>query len=92
MAAAGIQFIGALRRYGAESPANKKQLEDWKRAALTSIASGNGGQIVSGSGNGVAFTQTAGMTNQEWFAALDEALQYLAAGLTPSSRTYGRII
>ena len=92
MAAPSMQFLAALRRYGAESPARRKQLEDWKLAALTAIAAGESGQVISGSGNGVAFAQTAGMTNLEWFTALDQALQYLAAGLTPSSRTYARII
>lgn len=92
MANPGIQFIAALRRHGAASPANKKQLQDWKTAALTAIGNGESGQLVSGSGNGVAFQQSAGMTNLEWFTALDQALQYLDAGLTPSSRTYGRVI
>lgn len=92
MAHPGIQFTASLRRYGAASPANKKQLQDWRDAALTAIAAGESGQIVNGSGNGIAFTQTAGMTNLEWFTVLDEALQYLDAGLTPSSRTYARII
>ena len=92
MAAPSLQFIAALRRYGAETPANKKQLQDWKTTALAAIADGQGGQIISGSGNGVSFTQTSGMTNLEWFEALDSALQYLAAGLTPSSRTIARII
>lgn len=91
MAGPGLQFISALRRYGAESAANKKQLQDWKSAALSAIAEGQGGQIVSGSGNGVTFTQTAGMTNLEWFQALDDALQYLAAGITPTTRTFARI-
>ena len=90
MANAGIQFIAALRRYGAESPANKKQLQDWQAAALTAIGAGECGQIVSGSGNGVSFAQTSGMTNMEWFQALDSAIQYLDAGLTPTSRTYAR--
>ena len=92
MAAPPLKFIAALRRHGAESPANKKQLQDWKAAALTAIANGESGQVVSGSGNGVSFAQTAGMTNQEWFSALDDALQYLEAGLTPSSRTYASIV
>lgn len=92
MANPGIKFISALRRHGAESPANKKQLQDWKSAALAAIGDGQGGQIVSGSGNGVSFTQTSAMTNTEWFQALDEALQYINAGLTPSSRTYARIV
>lgn len=92
MAHPGIQFIAALRRYGASSPANRKQLEDWRDAALRAIANGDSGQIVSGSGNGVTFSQTAGMTNLEWFTALDQTLQYLDAGLTPTSRTLARIV
>lgn len=92
MANPGTKFVAALRRFGAESPGNKKQLQDWKMAALTAIGEGNSGQIVSGSGNGLAFSQTAGMTNLEWFTALDEALQYLDAGLTPPTRTFARVV
>lgn len=91
MAHPGMHFIAALRRYGAESPTNKTQLQTWKAEALVAIGNGESGQVVSGSGNGVSFAQTSGMTNLEWFTALDEALQYLDAGLTPSSRTYARI-
>ena len=95
MAHPGMVFVGRLRRYGAESPANKKQLQDWKAEALAEIAENKGGDILSGSGNGVSFAKSMGgasMTTKDWFEALDDALQYLAAGLTPSSRTYGRII
>lgn len=92
MAKPSLQFVGALRRYGAASEDNATQLATWKAAALTAIAAGNGGQIISGSGNGVAFAQTSGLTNLEWFEVLDSAIQYLDAGLTPSSRTIARII
>jgi len=95
MAAPSLKFIAALRRHGAESPANKQQLQEWKSAALTAVAENGGGDISSGSGNGVAFAKMIGggtMTNAEWFTALDEALQYIAAGIAPSSRTLGRVI
>lgn len=92
MAAPSMQFIAALRRHGASSPANRKQLEDWKAETLAAIANGESGQVVNGSANGVSFSQTTGMTNLEWFSALDSTLQYLDAGLTPTSRTYARII
>jgi hypothetical protein len=92
MANPGIQFIAALRRHGAASPANKKQLQDWKLAALTAIGAGESGQAVSVSANGVSAAWSQGMTNLEWFTALDSALQYLDAGLTPSSVTYGRVV
>jgi len=95
MAHPGMVFVGRLRRYGLECPANKKQLQDWKAAALAEMAENKGGDILSGSGNGVAFAKAMGgasMSNKDWFEALDDALQYIAAGLTPSSRTYARII
>lgn len=92
MATPGIQFTAALRRFGAESPTNKKQLRDWKTEALTAIGNGESGQAVSVSANGVSAGWSQGMTNIDWFTALDSALQYLDAGLTPSSRTVGRII
>lgn len=92
MANPGIQFTAGLRRYGAESAANKTQLETWKTAALVAIGAGESGQAVGVSANGVSASWSQGMTNLEWFTALDSALQYLAAGLTPTSRTYARIL
>ncbi len=95
MAHPGIQFVGRLRRFGAESEENAQQLRDWKSEALADLAENKGGDILSGGGNGVSFAKSMGgstMTNKDWFEALDDALQYLAAGLTPSSRTYGRIV
>jgi hypothetical protein len=95
MAHPGITFVARLRRHGAESAANRKQLQDWKAEALADLAENKGGDILSGSGNGVSFAKSLGggvMTNKDWFEVLDDALQYLDAGLTPSSRTYGRIV
>lgn len=91
MASPGRKFIGALARHGAESAENKAQLVTWKGEALAEIAANKGGHIASGSGNGVAFTQMVTMTNAEWFTALDEALQWIDAGIQPSSKTYVRI-
>lgn len=87
MASAGQKFIGALRRWGAESPSNKAELREWKTAALRDIAENKGGHIASGSGNGLAFTQQVTMTNAEWFAALDMALAWIDSGAAPTSRS-----
>lgn len=92
MAAPGRQFIGALARYGAESATKRAQLVTWKDEALTAIAENKGGHLTSGSGNGVAFTQQVTMTNAEWFSALDQALQWVDAGIQPPSTTRARIV
>ena len=95
MAHPGMKFVARLRRYGAESPANRKQLRDWKAEAIAEMAENKGADIISGSGNGVAFARSLGgtsMTTKDWFEALDDALVYLDAGLTPGSVTYARII
>jgi hypothetical protein len=92
MANPGRKFIGALRRWGAESAENKAELVKWKTEALREIAENKGGHMVSGSGNGVAFTQHASMTNAEWFAALDEALEWIDKAIAPPSRTHTRIL
>jgi hypothetical protein len=91
MAVPGNSFIAALTRYGMESDEKKAQLITWKDAALTAIAEGNGGDIASGSGNGVAFTKMIAMTTAEWFTALDRALAYANNGTLPSSRTIARL-
>ena len=92
MANPGRQFIGALRRFGAESDENRAELVTWKNEALRDIAANKGGHIVSGSGNGMAFTQQVSMTNAEWFNALDQAIAWLDAGIAPPSRTQARVI
>ena len=93
MAAASRKFIGSLYRYGKESEENKKELQTWKKAALRSIADGNGGQLSSMSGNGLSATMSiTSMTNTDWFAALDLALQWIDAGIPPQSTTLARIV
>jgi len=92
MAIPSRQFIGGLRRWGAESITNKEQLRTWKTEALTSIAEGKGGHIASGSGNGVSFTQQVSMTNADWFTALDQALYWIDAGTAPPSTTRASVI
>lgn len=92
MAHPGIKFIGALRRWGAESENNLQQLKDWKTEALLAISENKGGDIASGSGNGVVFTRNVSMTTAEWFTVLDEAIQYIEAGVAPRSTTLARII
>lgn len=91
MAVPGNSFIAALARYGLESDEKKAQLIAWKDAALAAIAEGNGGDIASGSGNGVAFTKMISMTTSEWFTALDRALVYVNNGTLPSSRTLAQL-
>ena len=93
MAAPTRQFIGTLYRYGKESAEDRARLVQWRRAAIQSIADGNGGDLASGSGNGVAFTKTqGGMTNAEWATALDLAIQAVDAGQMPPTTTYARIV
>lgn len=93
MAAPGRTFIAALTRYGKESAEKKQTLIKWKDAALESIAEGNGGDIASGSGNGLSFTkQIGGMTNLEWFTALDQALGWIDTGILPPSKTIARVL
>lgn len=93
MAAPGRAFINSLYRYGKESSEDRAQLVKWRKAALESIAEGNGGDLASGSGNGMAFTKSmGGMSNAEWFTALDQAIQLIDAGIPLPSSTLGRIV
>ena len=84
--------VAALVTWGKESPANKKQLQDWKTEAIIASQTGSGGAILSGSANGVSFSQIGDMPTRERVTFLDQVLKQIAANLTPSSRTYGRII
>jgi len=95
MAMPSLEFVGMLTRYGAESASNRKQLQDWKSATIADLAENKGAQISSGGGNGINFAIAMGASQilpHEWIMVIDKALQYLDAGLTPSSRTYGRIV
>jgi hypothetical protein len=91
MAIPGNRFIAAIARYGAESDEKKAELVAWKDAAIKSMAEGNGSDIASGSGNGIAFTRMVNMTTAEWFTVLDQALLYIENGTLPSSRTIARL-
>lgn len=85
------QEVAALVRWGNEDPANKTQLQTWRTEAIVASNSGQGGAILSGSANGVSFSQIGDMPNRERVTFLDQVLQYINAGLTPSSTTIGRI-
>lgn len=93
MASASRRFIAALYRFGSESAQNKAQLQTWKSEALTAIAENKGGNVVSGSANGVSFALggDSAMNNSDWFTALDTALIWVDQGVPPSSRTYVNI-
>lgn len=93
MAAPGRTFINSLYRYGKESSEARDKLVKWRETALESIAEGNGGDLASGSGDGMAFTKAmGGMSNAEWFTALDQAIQLIDAGIAMPSSTLGRIV
>lgn len=85
------QLIVALWRYGSASAENLAQLNTWKTEALTAIAENKGGSTISGSANGVSFALAQGMTNSDWFTALDAAVQYVDAEIPPPSTTLARI-
>ena len=90
MAAPYHKLVNVLRRWGNESAANKSELIAWKDSAIRALA--EGGDIISGSGNGVNFAKQYSLNGTEWLAALDDALIYIEAGIAPTSRTYARII
>lgn len=70
----------------------RDQMREWKTSALASIAEGNGGQIVSGSGNGTSFAASLGMTNFQWFTALGRILRELETGASKPTQTLARIV
>ena len=86
------QDVAALVSWGKESPANKKQIQDWKTEAIIASQTGNGGAILSGSANGVSFSQIGDMPTRERVTFLDQVLRYINANSTPTSVSYGRII
>lgn len=90
MAAPYQKLVGVLKRWGGESAANKAELVAWRDAAVRALA--EGGDIVSGSGNGVNFAKQYSLNGTEWLAALDDALRFIDLGIAPPTRTLGRII
>ena len=71
-------IITALVMYGKGSTANLAEMKCWQKDTLSKIAEGNGGQITSGSGNGMAFTVSdSSMTNKTWFESLTFAINKL---------------
>lgn len=74
--AAESGLITALYLHAKESRANLEELKCAKKQALQSIVDGNGGQVISGSGNGLSFSiNNSKLTNAEWFEALQIAIQ-----------------
>ena len=61
------EIESALLMYARESSANIARITQWRDAALASVAAGNGGDFISGSGNGMSFTKNTQTTNLEWF-------------------------
>ena len=92
MARPGISFIRALVQYGRVGGESLANIETWQAAAIADIAQNKGGHIVSGSGNGVSFTQQASMTNLEWFETLSTVLNHIENGTTPTNRTVARLV
>lgn len=92
--ACSVPFLLTLIRYGNSSPENKAKLEAWFEAAMESVASGNGGEVVSASANGASFTKAAGqgvMTAAEWATCLDRALQHIENGTSPRTKSIAAV-
>ena len=74
--AADSSLINALVIRGKRSLEELNKLKCASDDAYDSIVAGNGGQIVSGSGNGLSFTVANGkLTNSDWFEALELAIK-----------------
>ena len=72
--------VKRLLSYMRRSKANYNQIVAMQSRALTSIDEGRGGQIISGSGNGLTFTLGGSMSNMEFFNAIEAALQLYESG------------
>lgn len=87
------EFLVELKHDAASDSALRTQMVKWKREALESINDGKGAQVVSGSGNGLAYTASQlGMNNVQWYTALGRVLREIEASTTLPSRTLGRIV
>jgi hypothetical protein len=86
------QFKQFLFREASSDEAKKKELELWRAELAASIKNGDSGQITNGSGNGISFAQSAGMTNLECLSVVDYVLYCVMIGFMPSSRTLARLI
>ncbi len=91
MAHPGTEFVASVRFWASQSPANKKAVQDAFESAMAAVLEGQGGAIMNGSGNGIAFAQTGAMTNQDAVTVYRQVLESLASGRKPTDRTYGRI-
>lgn len=91
MARTSNSFLKALIRYGNASAGNLENLQTWQTEAIEQIAEQKGGEIVSGSTNGSAFTKATSMTNFEWVEVLGEVLEHIDRGTMPQSRTIARL-
>ena len=90
MAAPYQKLVSIMRRWAAESDAKKAEVTAWRDAAVRAMA--EGGDIISGSGNGTSFAKQYALTGPEWLAVLDDALVFAEAGVSPPTRTLGRVI
>lgn len=91
MARPSNSFLKALIRYGNASGGNLTNLQTWQTEAIVEIAAQKGGDLVSGSTNGSAFTKMTSMTNYEWVEVLGEVLEHIDRGTLPQSRTIARL-
>lgn len=79
-----------MTRWARKSDANRTQVEDWLDEAIAAVAEGKGSDISTASMNGVAFTKASGgMSVAEWGAVLDEVIQHLDAGTSPTTSLQG---
>lgn len=90
MARASNSFIKSLIRYGNASAEKLAEIEAWEVAGIQEIAENKGGDLISGSTNGSAFSKQTSMTTSEWVATLSEVLGHIEAGTVPQSRTIAR--
>ena len=89
------QYAETVRNYAArakESPVKLKELQDWNDELWAKIKAGESGAITSASANGVAATVVSGWTNMMQYNATRDALVMARMRITPTSRTYARII
>ena len=89
-----IQELAMLVRFGNSSAENLAKLQAAYDSAMTDVLNGKGAQVVSASTNGASFTfaQGAGtMTVTAWATCLDQVLQHVTNGTTPSNFAIAQI-
>lgn len=81
-----MNLVRSLISYARESESNLAKIKEWRDEALESMARGRGGQLVSGSGNGVSFSiDSTSLTVSQWFDALQQVLDTFERGRSPVS-------